>query len=319
MLFRSRCAVRSGALPSLLLVASALLAGGVAAQEPDAPELEPDVPYVPTPMEVVTTMLEVAEPTARDTVYDLGSGDGRLVIAAAERYGATGVGVEIQPALNERARERAREAGVADRVRFLTRDLFDVDLRPATVLTLYLGRRMNIQLRPRILRQMRPGSRVVSHAFDMGGWEADRLIPMREELALVFLWVVPANVAGRWQLTLPSGAELSLRVDQRFQELRLLEVEGPEGIEVEDPVMRGEEIWLTLVRPGEDGNLAQATLWGRVDGDRIEGRTETRGTWRAVRTEGGDQPLEEWSVGSAPATSEAGEPEPSDGGPPVPR
>lgn len=294
-------------MPALgLLLATASLAP---AQQPAEPHL--DAPYVPTPVAVVSAMLELARPTPADTVYDLGSGDGRLVITAAERYGAAGVGVEIQEHLNERARDSARAAGVNDRVRFVDGDLFEVDLSPATVLTLYLGRRINQELRPRILRQMRPGSRVVSHAFDMGPWKADRLEQMHEELALVFLWVVPAHVAGRWRVDHPSLGPVSFRLDQRFQELRVVEPpkgDGARSVRARDPAMRGDSVWLSLVVPGPDGGEGRRIpLVGVVDGDRMSGSSGTGEAWTAVRTSGADEPLEAWTAEEerAPAGSSA--------------
>lgn len=287
-----------------LLLGVLAAAGWACAAAPLAGQ-EPDAPYVPTPTAVVDTMLAVADPTPRDTVYDLGSGDGRLVIRAAERYGAAGVGVEIQAHLNERARRRAEKAGVADRVRFVTGDLFEVSLRPATVLILYLGRRINRQLRPRILEEMRPGSRVVSHAFDMGAWKADSLVQMPRELALVFSWVVPADVGGRWRVTLPGGAEMTLQLDQRFQELRLVAVDAPDGVTVDEPRLRGRRIWFRLARPGDDGKGRRVNMTGLVDGGRIEGALGSGGRWRAVRLEDTDPSMEEWS-GELTRTSGSG-------------
>ncbi|MGH7305875.1 MAG: SAM-dependent methyltransferase, partial [Candidatus Rokuibacteriota bacterium] len=129
-----------------------------------------EVPYVQTPTDVVTEMLRLAKVNAGDVVYDLGSGDGRIVIAAARDFGARGVGIEIDPGLVELSRERAQRAGVADRVTFRSDDLFEADLSDATVVTLYLSYRMNQQLRPKLMRELRPGSRIVSHDYDMGDW-----------------------------------------------------------------------------------------------------------------------------------------------------
>ena len=135
---------------------------------------QPDVRYVPSPDSVVEAMLALADVTAADVVYDLGSGDGRIPIAAAKRYGAFGVGVEIDAKLNRVALDSARAAGVADRVRFLTQDLFEVDISPATVVTLFLLPRINQQLIPKLKRELRPGTRIVSHQFDMGEqWPPD--------------------------------------------------------------------------------------------------------------------------------------------------
>jgi SAM-dependent methyltransferase len=151
-----------------------------------------DVPYVQTPHEVVAEMLRLAGVDRNDVVYDLGSGDGRLVIAAARDFGARGVGVEIDPRLVASSAESARRAGVGDRVSFREADLFQVDLSDATVVTLYLSRALNLRLRPKLLRELRPGARVVSHDFDMGEWAPTQTsrVELRDRGARVYLWVV---------------------------------------------------------------------------------------------------------------------------------
>jgi SAM-dependent methyltransferase len=136
------------------------------AQTPAA--ADPDVEFVPTPQAVVDAMLDLARVTAADVVYDLGSGDGRVVITAARRYGARGVGIEIDPALVERATASAAAAGVSDRVRFLQGNIFDADISDATVVTLYLLQSLNEKLRPKLVRELKPGTRIVSHVFNMG-------------------------------------------------------------------------------------------------------------------------------------------------------
>lgn len=130
----------------------------------------PDIHYVPTPTDVVEAMLKVAQVSSRDLVYDLGSGDGRIVIEAARRYGARGVGVELDSALVERARDAARKAGVEDKVSFVQGDLFTTDLSSATVVTLYLSPSINLRLRSKLERELRPGARIVSHRFPIGDW-----------------------------------------------------------------------------------------------------------------------------------------------------
>jgi len=154
-----------------------------------------DVPYVQTPHEVVAQMLRLAGVSRNDVVYDLGSGDGRLVIAAARDFGARGVGVEIDPRLVARSVESARRAGVGDRVTFREQDLFQTDLADATVVTLYLSPALNLRLRPKLLRELRAGARIVSHDFDMGDWPPARAlrIDVRERASQVYLWVVPKS------------------------------------------------------------------------------------------------------------------------------
>jgi SAM-dependent methyltransferase len=153
------------------------------------PSQSPDVHFVPTPSEVVDAMLGLAGVTSTDVIYDLGSGDGRIVITAAQRYGAHGVGIELDPDLIKQANERARKAGVADKVRFIQADFFKADLSEATVVTLYLLQSINLRLRPKLLRELRAGSRIVSHRFDMGDWKPDQTLTVRR--AQVFLWKVP--------------------------------------------------------------------------------------------------------------------------------
>jgi len=157
------------------------------------------IPYVPTPNHLVDRMLELAEIGKDDLVLDLGSGDGRIVITAAQRYGSRGRGVEIDSKLVEEAKANAIKAGVAERTDFVAADMFVAPLSDATVVTLYVLTASNLELRPRLLKELRPGARVVSHAFSMGGWLADK----HEVLGGVdlYLWIVPAEVAGRWDLS----------------------------------------------------------------------------------------------------------------------
>lgn len=151
---------------------------------------EPDVIYVPTPQPVVEAMLELAQVKASDVVYDLGSGDGRIVITAAKKYGARAVGVEMDAALVKKARENAAAAGVSGRVRFVHQDLFTTSLRPASVVTLYLLQSINERLRPKLVRELKPGSRVVSHVFNMGPeWPPEQTVTVGN--SRVFLWRLP--------------------------------------------------------------------------------------------------------------------------------
>ena len=174
----------------VLLAAAALLAAAMPAACDDQ---LPHVRYEPTPPEIVEEMLELAKVGPKDVVYDLGSGDGRVVIAAAKR-GARAVGVEIDRELVERARRAAREAGVAQRAAFRHQDLFDADFRDATVVMLYLLPEVNLALRPRLLEVLAPGTRIVSHSHDMGDWSPDDAREMPDQtgrLHRLYLWVVP--------------------------------------------------------------------------------------------------------------------------------
>lgn len=149
----------------------------------------PDVPYVPTPQQVVDQMLQVAKVTDRDVVYDLGSGDGRIVITAAQKYGARGVGVEINPDRIQEANQNAEQAGVSDRVEFRQQDLFAAKIQDATVVTLYLLPSVNEKLRPKLFQELRPGTRVVSHAFEIGDWKPQQTVQVGN--SEIYYWVIP--------------------------------------------------------------------------------------------------------------------------------
>ena len=172
----------------LLLVASGSLPDGVAARIQDNRSL---APFVPTPDDVVERMLTLAGVTADDVVYDLGSGDGRIVIAAAQRFGARGVGIDIDPQRIAESNANAERAGVQDLVEFIEMDALAADVSDATVVTLYLLSSSNAKLRPILTRQLRPGARIVSHAFSMGDWEADEIDRFEDERGstrTLYLW-----------------------------------------------------------------------------------------------------------------------------------
>jgi SAM-dependent methyltransferase len=184
----------------------------------------PDVPYVATPEQIGIQMLRLAGVGGNDVVYDLGSGDGRLVIAAARDFGARAVGVELDATLVQTSRERAAMAGVADRASFLWQDLFATALGQATVVALYLQEHINLRLQSKLLNELAPGSRVVSHDFGMGAWVPDRVERVRgpERVHTLYLWTIPADVAGRWSGTLRGpDAERPAVLDlaQRFQQV----------------------------------------------------------------------------------------------------
>jgi SAM-dependent methyltransferase len=173
---------------ALSLVAALLWGAGC------APYPAEDVPFLVTPFEIVEQMLRLAKVGPADTVYDLGSGDGRLVIAAVRDFRArAAIGIEMDPAVVARSREHARRAGVGDRVTFLQQDFFRADLGPASVVTLYLTREVNLRLRPKLLAELRPGTRVVSFDFDMGGWEPREVVRVAVDgrTTPVYLWVMP--------------------------------------------------------------------------------------------------------------------------------
>ena len=231
-------------------------------------------PYVVTDYEVVDVMLSMAEVRPDDYVIDLGSGDGRILIAAARSHGARGLGVDIDPARIREATANARAARVADRIQFRQQDLFETPLREADVLTLYLTREVNLQLRGRILAEMRPGARVVSHDFDMGDWRSEQR--QRIGSSTVYLWVVPAQVSGRWTLT-ADGRRATLDLRQRYQRLDGQADVGGTSRRVEQGQVNGDRIRF-IANLGEGRRVFE----GRVVGDRIEPHRPNSG-WRAVR------------------------------------
>ena len=156
-----------------------------------SPLRTPDVHFVPTPEAVVQQMLKVSNVSKNDVIYDLGSGDGRIVITAAKEYGARGTGIDIDPQRIKEATENAKQAGVSDRVRFLNQDLFETNFSEATVVTLYLLPSLNLKLRPKLLAELKPGTRIVSHAFDMGDWAPEQTLDV--DGRKVYYWVVPAK------------------------------------------------------------------------------------------------------------------------------
>ncbi|MEO6065749.1 MAG: methyltransferase domain-containing protein [Lysobacterales bacterium] len=278
------------------LMSAALYAMPAAAQQ------EPDVPYVQTPSNVVDTMLEMARLTASDYLVDLGSGDGRIVIQAARRHGVRSMGVEIDPNLVRASNQEAKRQAVDDKVSFVTGNLFMMDLSRATVLTMYLLPQLNMQLRPRILTELKPGTRVVSHDFDMGDWKPDQKrevkVPNKSygpPVSQVYFWYVPANVAGKWRWQLPvAGKPLTYeaKLSQLFQEVDGEMLVDGGSAAVQNLMLRGDLISFTLVRE-MFGQKISHDFNGRVEGDRISGRVQLSGgesaalDWQATRTERG--------------------------------
>jgi SAM-dependent methyltransferase len=271
----------------LLLCASLLAPPGFAAAQDPGP-VHP-APYVPSPLSTVDEMLRLAQVGPHDIVYDLGAGDGRVVIAAAAKFGARGVGVELDGALVALARKRASRAGVAHRVRFVQQDLFKTDLREATVVALYLSPNFNLQLRPALLA-LAPGTRIVSHSSSMGDWRPDRSTAIRKD---VLLWIVPAKVAGRWHARLGAGSrtrEIDLEFAQRYQEISASALLEGAPAQVWEARLEGERLSFVLVE--HYGTEREAGLYfeGRVAGRVIEGSV-ARGVgsarevvpWRAER------------------------------------
>ena len=239
-----------------------------------------DVVYVPTPQVVVDSMLTMAKVSAQDFVIDLGSGDGRIVITAAKKFGARGFGVDLDEVLLKRANDSAKREGVADRARFVEENLFETDLSKATVITTYLLPEMNEKLRPKILR-LKPGTRVVAHDYHMGEWQPDDndTLSVPEKTvgnpgtSYIYLWYVPANAAGKWQLRTPvAGQTLAVDLDlsQRFQMLSGKARINDRAAQLQGARVRGEEVtfWLTV---GSGASAVRHEFNGRVQGDTITG------------------------------------------------
>jgi SAM-dependent methyltransferase len=255
-----------------------------------------DVPYVPTPPVVVDEMLRMADVTANDYVMDLGCGDGRIVIDAAKKFGARGIGIDLDEELLVDANANAAAAGVTDRVSFVRQDLFKMDLSQATVITMYLLPSVNRRLKPELLK-LKPGTRIVSHDFDLEDWVPDRKSTIRKN---VFLWIVPAPVEGVWRIsTQVGGAPRSYEVEirQKYQEIDGF-VRGQRlAAGLWQAKLEGDRITFAIVdnagnTPGEAPVKPEAGLYfeGRVQGDRMEGlvrrdvgrgQTETR--WQAEK------------------------------------
>ena len=233
-----------------------------------------DVPFVPTPHEVVEAMLDVAGVGPGDYVIDLGSGDGRIVIAAAQR-GAFGHGVDLNPVRVEEAAANAEEAGVTDKVIFLEGDLFEADISKATVVTMYLLNTVNRKLKPTLFEQLKPGTRIVSYSFNMGLWEPDEhiLVDNRD----VFYWIIPAELSGSWEWT-GNGENYIMDIKQEFQEITIELRAGDNSLQIREPIVRGDRISFIAEDPGNKNRYAFS---GRVDNNTITGTIQTRGEQRA--------------------------------------
>jgi len=282
---------------ALYALVSAEACAQSAATSPGGPDLQSpivgeEVPYIRTPQAVVDKMLDLAEVGPDDVLIDLGSGDGRIVITAALERGARGFGVELDPRLVDASNEAARQAGVAARARFYVRDLFETDIREASVLTMYLLPEVNLQLRPRLLNQLRPGTRVVSHDWDMGEWQPDAKAVlegmskpvMPVQASTVYLWIVPAKVAGTWKVQLEGAKPDSMEIEftQRFQEISGFARRTGGRTLLQSAHLRGAEIRFAVIDVTRRPSVP-LQFFGRVYGDTMEGSTGGGRLWRALR------------------------------------
>ena len=242
-----------------------------------------DVPYVPTPYEVVDEMLDIAEVGPGDYVIDLGSGDGRIVIAATLR-GAYAHGVDINPVRIREANQNAKNAGLEDQLVFIEGNIFETDISKANVITMYLLKSVNLKLRPTLLKSLRPGSRVVSHDFDMKEWEPDKFIRLDSDR--IYLWIIPADIKGNWSWN-AGGKDFSMAVNQEFQKIELQVSADDTSLTVNKPVLSGERI---SFRASDPSGGSSYLFSGHVDGNRITGAMQIHNksinsieSWAATR------------------------------------
>ena len=281
---------------SLLVLTLVLMPGYKAAQQRQL-----DVPYVPTKYPVVDEMLRMAKIEKGDIVYDLGCGDGRLVVGAAQKYCARGVGIDIDPERIQESRENAAKAGVSNLVQFFEGDLFQADFHDASVMTLYLLTSVNLKLRPKLIRELRPGTRVVSHNFGMGDWQADESSSvMVDDISHeVYLWIVPANVSGKWTWSMGKpSAKVEMNLSQLFQVFSGTALINGQTVEIREPSLRGDAVRFALDMPFE-GKVVSMVFEGRAAGHSITGTVKFQGggkettlEWKARRTPGTEKPID---------------------------
>jgi hypothetical protein len=271
----------------VLLSLGALPVARLAGAQQDVEEKRTGGPYVPTPQVVVDEMLRLGKVGPNDFVIDLGSGDGVIVLTAAERLKARGFGVDIDPELVKLSNNEAKKRGVADRATFHVQDVFKADISKATVVTLYLLPGMMVNLRPKILNELKPGTRVVSHDYTFDDWAADEQrtwdVPEKEKIngvpkATVYVWIVPARIAGRWQVRIDAGEQHELALRQQYQNFNGTDAKGNKLIGTH---LRGDEIAFGLPAP------VSRQFKGRVSGESMSGVADIGGgktaKWTATR------------------------------------
>ena len=283
-------------LPAVVSTLALAVPGGLAGQQTSAPARAPDVHFVPTDTTKVREMLTAAKVGSKDLVYDLGCGDGRIVISAVKQYGARGVCVDIDPVRIKESKSNADTAGVTSRIEFIEGDLFEQDLSKATVVTLYLLPSLNERLRPKLFKELRPGTRIVSNAFDMGDWKADRTLNIKNFSGMqsyAYLWILPADVSGEWRLEPEggSGKEYTLDLKQKYQEVSGTAASGGKATPLSNLSVKGDQLSFVLGDGAGGGERVEFT--GQVNGDRASGTakgTDGSWSWSAVRTKPGSRP-----------------------------
>jgi SAM-dependent methyltransferase len=275
---------------ALLTAAALTLLTTLPTTAQDQPARAPDVPYVPTPQDVVDQMLNMAELKPGDVHYDLGCGDGRIVVTAAKRGAKKAVGVDINPERIKESNANANAAGVNDKVRFVIDDLFTMDFKDADVVTLYLLPAVNLKLRPRLLDELKPGTRVVSHDFDMGDWKPDEEAEVNADdegrQHRLYLWTIPAKLAGTWDLTLEGGNPATLTLTQNLQDVAGTLKHDNHDLPLHSATIKGNTLRFATAAP--DGT-AQATVYeAKLTNDTLQGTARTKDDtpkpWTAKRT-----------------------------------
>jgi SAM-dependent methyltransferase len=267
---------------------------GLAGQQTSAPARQPDVHFVPTDTTKVREMLGAANVTASDTVYDLGCGDGRFVIAAVKKYKAQrGVCVDIDPVRIKESKSNADTAGVTQKIRFVEGDLFEQDLSPATVITLYLLPSLNERLRPKLFREVRAGTRIVSNAFDMGDWKPERTMTIKTNSGMqsyAYLWIIPADVSGQWRLTTDGGSarEYTLDLKQKYQEVSGTASSGGKSAPLTNFSVKGDQVSFVVADGAERTEFTGTVTDGKASGT-AKGKGGSR-SWTAERTKAGERP-----------------------------
>ena len=272
----------------LALGALSLSVARLAGAQQDVEEKRTGGPYVPTPQVVVDEMLRIGRVGPNDFVIDLGSGDGVIVLTAAQKLKARGFGVDIDPELVSRSNAEAKKRGISDRAEFHVQDVFKTDVSKATVVTLYLLPGMMLNLRPKLFNELKPGTRIVSHDYHFDDWASDEQrtwdVPEKEKIngvprATVYVWIVPAKIAGRWQLKTDTGEQFELALRQQFQTFSGVDARGGK---LTNTLLRGDEIAFALPVP------VNRQFKGRVTGDSMTGVVELGGGktagWTATRS-----------------------------------
>lgn len=279
------------ALSPISLIVLAVLAVAPASHAQELSKL----PYVPTPQVVLDEMLKMANVTAKDFVIDLGSGDGRVIINAAQKFKASGLGVDIDPKLVKMANNKAKAEGVADRAKFIEQDMFKTDISRATVVTLYVMPDFMEKLRPKLLAELKPGARIVAHDYYMQQWEPDRqfamTVPEKVEAngtdkAYLYLWVVPGVVAGNWRMELDGAAHrqlIAMAFEQEYQMLNASAENISGRLKIDNARMRGNEISFDLAIGSTPYRFTGKVADGKMDGSAVTPGSKKPLPWRASK------------------------------------